>query len=124
MIYMKHYIGHIDWIFNVVVVVVSQTPLKTNLKEGACSLYHPEILENPAARPGPGHGPATPPTGPGESPDTHFSQGWKYYNGWCSIGIVLHHCQCSNSSSTQKTFHHHETIPAPCSLVFAGPVGV
>jgi len=106
------------------------------MKEGAGSLYHPEILENPAARPGPGHGPATAATRPGESPDTHFFQAWKYYNGWRSIGIVLHRCQCSNSSSTprsyshtpkvcnppnrksfttMKQFHNTETNPAACS---------
>lgn len=102
--------------------------MKTNLKEGACSLYHPEILEKPAARPKPGHWPATAATGPGASPDTHFFQGWKYYHGWRSIGVVLHHCQCSHSPSSpgsysytpkvcyhppEKTFHHHETVSHP-----------
>ena len=53
---------------HILIIVV----LKTNMKEGASSLYHPEILENPAARPGPGHGLDTAATRPGASPDRHF----------------------------------------------------
>lgn len=102
-----------------------QTPMKTNKNEGASSLYHPEILEKPAARPGPGHGPATPPTGPGASPDRHFFSGWIDYHGCCSIAIVLPLSHRSHSPSSPgsysytpkvcpppqpETFHHHETV--------------
>ena len=103
------------------------------MKEGAGSLYHPEILKKPATRPETPRGPGAPATGPGESSDRHFFLGLNYYTATVSIGIVLYHCQYSNSSSTpkvcyhppEKTFHTTETIPAPCSLVFAvGPGGV
>lgn len=77
-----------------------QTPFKTNKNEGAGSLYHPEILKKPAARPGPGHAPATAATGPGASSDTHFFQGLIDYHGWCSIGIVLPLSHRSHSSSS------------------------
>lgn len=117
----------------------SQKPLKINMKEGASSLYHPEILKKPAARPGPGHSPATAATGPGASPDRHFFQGWIDYHCRCSSDIVLHHCQCSHSPSTPRLysytpkvchppqpekFHHHETDPAPCLWPCPCPGGV
>src|SRR5690606_10683342 len=111
--------------------------MKINKNEGAGSLYHPEILENPAARPGHGHAPATAATGPGHAPATHFFQAMIDYNTTPSISLVLYHCQYSNSSSTPKVcyhppekrftplkqFHTPETIPAPCSWPGLGPWG-
>src|SRR5690606_14271304 len=112
--------------------------MKINKNEGAGSLYHPEILENPAARPGHGHAPATAATGPGHAPATHFFQAMIDYNTTPSISLVLYHCQYSNSSSTpkvcyhppEKTFHTIETVShprnysRPVPAAWSLPVGV